>query len=369
MAFSSAGCYWNLNYGSKGDDVPDSRASTYLEDGQRVWRASSFGYCEQYLTRVALGQTPAAPPQFMLDAYAAGVDAEPDILAQMSSFGWRMFDHHDLRDKMNHVGKLDTTGQLNCELKVPGGVIRCHPDGVAECFSTSSFKPWDLGQRAVVEIKALKKGSWAKPLEHYAYAWQGSIEAAVTGLPLLFVVGWKDDDGLIWKDDKLDLELFYVENLPHSKGAIMARAARLNRLVRDAEEGKGLVECNFKMFPCGFWQEHDKAAGSIWHDAKLEIPEDKEEELRALAAKYRDAADKEAEGKKIKKKLGPQIKKIIEGLGAKPSDKFVTAMFDYLYVESFNTGYDAEAAKKDGVDLEKYKVSTPYTYVKVDRHD
>src|SRR5690606_25953273 len=71
-------------------------------------------------------------------------------------------------------------------------------------------------------------------------------------------------------DGHLDLTIAYYDQPPHSLGQIKARAAKLNRLIRAAEEGEGLPACDIKMFPCGFWADHDTENG-VWK--KEEIPE------------------------------------------------------------------------------------------------
>ena len=347
--------------------MADERASTYMEEGTRVWRASSFGYCEQYLTRVALGQTPAAPPENIVRAMGESAAMEGDVLAELSARGWRVFDQHDLSTKMHGVGKVDArTGQLQTEMTVPGGVIRCHPDGIVQCFKDKVGEDL-VGTCAVVEIKCLKKGSWARPLEKEAYAWQGSIEAVSVGLPLLFVVAWKDDEGLVYDGDGLDLTITRVElnKLPHSKAEIIGRAAKLNRMVREAEEGGGLPACDFKMFPCGFWQEHDVSAGVWKKSGDVELDADVEANVRFWAYKYDEAREKEAAAKKDKSKAGGKLKEMLEAAGMESGQKAVTDWFDYAMVESRTTKMDEKKAERDGVDLEKYKVSTPYTFVKV----
>lgn len=348
--------------------MADTRASTYVEDGTRIWRASSFGYCEEYLVRVATGQTPSAPPANIVAAMEKSSEHEPDILAELGKRGWRLFDHHDLSTKMNHAGVLDPkTGQLECELAVPKGVIRCHPDGIAECFAVKTdVTAYDLEQRVVVEVKALRKGSWANPLEKEGYAWQGSIEAAVTGLPLLFVVAWKDEDGeLCYDGEDLDLTISYVEKLPHSKGEIIGRTARLNKKIRDYEDGKGLPGCDFKMWPCGFWQEHDVSEGSIWNKDVAELPADVEPSIRGWAYKWQDAKERADKAGKDKSAASKKLMELLEKAGVEAGDKVAGQGFEYSVVESRSTKYDDAAAKKDGVDLSKYKVSTPYTFVKV----
>jgi len=278
------------------DHIADHRPDVYRENGLWIFRASSLGNCEANLIRQALGQTPDSAPKVMQEAWAQGNTNEPIILDKLKPKGWKRVD----RMKVEGItgGTFDESGQLCTELKVgKKAVIRCHPDEVMSCFKTteeSRLAGAEIGQMRVVEAKALAKSWKFDTYYREKCAWQTSVEVATTGLPLLFVVGWKDDETKIVDD----IEYIIPEAPVFSKGQIIARVMRLVRMIEAIEAGEGkLPECDYAMWPCGFWQLHNTETGV---HAKKEVPEADEAlpkgdaiKLRALMTNWR--ADKATE--------------------------------------------------------------------------
>ena len=267
-------------------DTADHRPDVYYEptaDGgeTRVYRASSFGNCEQNLVRQALGHTAGDAPEWMLEKYKESAGLEDQILdALADQYGWRAMRPAELPQY-----EVDASGQFALELPVSGGVVRCHPDAIAKCYRLDGVMsgkelPWQLGDRRVVEVKALSAKSSPFDLSKYPYyVWQFSIEMAVTRLPGIFVVAWKDEDGeLVVENGKPRLSIGWYSEPPKTLLDIKKRAGRLGQLIRDAEEGKGIPPCDVKQFPCGFWAEHD---GGVWGEA--EVPETDDAALLHLA--------------------------------------------------------------------------------------
>lgn len=340
--------------------MADTRAATYLDDDIRVWRASSFGNCEQFFARLAMGQTPLPPPETMLKAMDTSAGYELDILAELGQRGYRQL----TGEECEQYGTFDSerSNQLETELRVPGGIIRCHPDAIVQATNDAIDTP---ERHLVVEVKALR--SPASGFLKLLYDWQFSIEMASTGLKGLFVTASKDEDGgLVYEGDRMKLDIAYTERAPYSRGQIMARAARLNQVMKTAEEGGGLPNCDVKMWPCGFYPEHDKSEGSIWHDTRVELDGEVIDEARVWAEVYASQAEIEKEAKTRKKEAGDKLKIVLAEAGLNAGDRATGGGFNFTMVESRSTKYDAKAAEADGVDLEKYKVSTPYTFVKVE---
>lgn len=270
------------------DDEPvdhgaDHRPDVYREDGKWVFRASSLGNCEANLIRQALGQTPAPPPDFMLEAFKQGNTNEPIILGKLKAKGWKPLDAGIIEA---YGFDRDASGQLCTELKVgTKALIRCHPDEVMQCFKTteeSRLAGAEVGQRRVVEAKALAKSWTFDRFYREKAAWQTSVEVATTGLPLLFVVGWKDPETKIVTDD---VEYIVPDKPIYSKGQIIARVMKLVRAIEAIEAGTGeLPECDYAMYPCGFYALHNLESGV---HAKAETPKADEVLTKSAAIKLR----------------------------------------------------------------------------------
>jgi hypothetical protein len=346
-------------------DLADHRPDVYEEDGQRVYRASSFGSCESALVRHALGHTPGPPPAFMLDKFEESAKLEAPILDALSEgYGWASLRPAELRLEW---GEVDGTGQLVSELKVPGGIIRCHPDAIAKCYRIKKVRgrddlPYKLGDNRVVEVKALKSGSNAATMRNYQ--WQFAIEMAATKLPGIFVTGWKDDNGELEIDEETGLPrltVAYYSKPPFSLGEIKLRARRLDQLIRAAEEGDGLPPCDYKMFPCGFWADHPD--DGIW--AKAEVPED--DGVANLLEGYGDALARL-----------DNAKAEVDGYKAKLHQYVVTAEIEgkvagggwtvERIVRKGSVTVDRKAAEAAGLELGPYlKTGKGSDYVKIEK--
>lgn len=299
--------------------MADKRPDTYLEDGKRIWRASSYGKCDNYLVKVAMGMTPEPPPDRVLAGMGDGVEWEDRVLKKLSTHGWDVLDHHRLGVQYGPVGN---DGQVQAELAVPGGTIRCHPDGIAQKFKgpkAADGTTRAVGTRRVVEVKVLKRGT-SDPLDRPFYAWQFAIEMASVGLGGLYVVAWKDveegEDGERVVD--VDVDNLWVREIDPGDdprvptlGQIKARAAKLNRLVKAAEDGDGHPPCDQKMWPCGFWQLHDTETG-VWADDTETLESD---DIAALIARYKNTGDEIKRLEAVKKELRGEIEDAVGGEG------------------------------------------------------
>lgn len=289
--------------GAEQERVADHRPDVYEEDGKWVFRASSFGGCERNLVRQAIGHEPGPPPEFMLGKYEESAALEEPILKALEEqYGWRVMRPAELPQY-----RFDESGQFALELPVTGGVIRCHPDAITKCYRLDGVtgkldqpRPWKLGDQRVVEVKALSvKSSPFDLSKNLNYWWQFAIEMAVTKRPGIYVVGWKDEDGELIRDQsgKIRLNVAWYSDPPETLVAIKKRAKKLTAAINAALAGDGLPECDVKQYPCGFWSEHE---GGVWAKPELEELDDQIAELAfevfelASTAKFADDNLKEA---------------------------------------------------------------------------
>lgn len=329
--------------------VADHRPDVYREGGKWVFRASSFGACDQSLVRQAMGQTPLPPPDVITNAYAQGVQFEPVILKGLGEYGWRMLDARACGD----YGRVDDTGQLLCELPVgPQAVIRCHPDGIAQCYRSTvrADEGYETGARRVVEAKALKAGSWKEPLKKEQYAWQMSIEMAATGLRGCFLVGWKHEgrDGgeLEVKPEHIDPQ--WVDIAPYGLGAIKARAKKLVKLIEAAEQGE-VPACSWAMWPCGFWQTHDQSQGVWLKQQAGTLSDERERDARRWSFEWKKAKTMVDKWKVKEEEAREGLKSLLE---EEKVEKWVGPDVKVVYVsETKVERFDRRLAEKNGVDL------------------
>lgn len=305
----------------------DNRPAVYEdpEIDKWVFRASSLGGCFSHLVRCGLGFTPEPPPKNLLVKFAEGDVAEPVMLNWLSSNegGWAVWDEYGLANTAERFGgKVSGRGDGQddqLELEIPVGknaVIRVHPDGIATCFKITPYmkEHWpnlQTGEEAVVECKAfgpdyLKKYKREGLMGFPFYAYQVSVEMAATGMPCLFVIGEKDEDGIV-KPDKIMWD-FYREppyTLPQLKVRVMKILAAIDR-------GE-IPPCDIAMFPCGFWQEHDTTSSeSVWF--KPEVVEVRNDELDDPIPGLDELALKITEGKARKANGEEQYKSVTKAL-------------------------------------------------------
>jgi len=210
--------------------VGDNRPNVYRDpDGTIVYRASSLGSCIRslvaYRNQVA---TPRPHSAVMLERFAEGNRAEPQIVAWLGTAGWVVTDAGE--------------AQVEYDLPVlPGVVVRCHPDGLA----VRKGEPTWTSQR-VLEVKALSDGLADKGL--YAlkhYPWQLSIEMLATGRKALYVVYNKGFDEV----DERSVVVKEIDVPPYSLAQVKARVAK----VEAAGRGDDLPDCNQNDFPCQWY--------------------------------------------------------------------------------------------------------------------
>lgn len=349
----------------------DHRPDVYEENGQWVYRASSFGGCVRNLVRQAIGHTPADAPEFMLGKYEESAALEKPILDALSEqLGWRVMRPAELPQ---YREAMDDSGQFALELPVSGGVVRCHPDAIAKCYRLDGVNgkstddlPWKLGDKRVVEVKALSVKSAPFDLsKNPNYWWQFAIGMAVTRLPGIYVVGWKDENGeLVRQDGKIRLSVAWYDKPPETLLAIKKRASMLTKAINAALDGDGLPECDVKQYPCGFWSEHE---GGVWAKPELEELPDS---IFNLAS---DVLYLKAEMEGYKTQLDKAKEKLHEALLEldKPAGDYRVGNYKVTrVVRAGSARYDYKAMRDAGYDVDAYKsVGKGSDYVTVEELD
>ncbi len=329
------------------DDLGDHRPDIYWEDQRRVFRASSFGSCDSYLIRVGLGQTPAPPPENIAAKMADSSRLEAPLLKRLSEQeGWRMLTPVQLRAQWGTV--QPETGQLEVELAVPGGIIRCHPDAIAKCYrAATSETRFAVGDHRVVEAKAMRAGSGDPLAKNPNYPWQVAIEMAATKLPMLFAVGWKTAEGELTDDP---ITVHYIDTPPHSLGEIKVRARQIQAAIDAAEIGA----CTRKMWPCGFWMEHDTETG-IWAEKDTEELDGVTPEFDKLVADWARIDEEVRELAKERDRLKSEVLEVMRERGVVGTRRAGGIVFKRV-VEA-TSRLDKDALKRDGVDVDRYYVA------------
>lgn len=258
----------------------DDRGSVYEDhDGRYVFRASALGGCMSSLVRHGMGMTPEPFPASMYDRFEEGNVAEPVMLGWLNSpsGGWKVWDENDLEVFVGqHNGRMqyledDGDGKAQAEFDIPvgsKGLIRVHPDGIGTCFlltpeAKKNHPGLETGVQAVLEAKAFGPDFYKKfkreGIDGFSYyKYQVSVEMAATGMPCVFIVGQKDEDGII-KPDKIEWELITEPPIPLPKLKV-----RVMKAIAAIEAGE-IPPCDQKMYPCGFWRDHDtESETSVW---------------------------------------------------------------------------------------------------------
>jgi len=298
--------------------------SVYMDGGTLVFRASSFGWCSQWLTRVYRGQMPSAPPDNIRKAMDFGTEHEQEVLDRLKdgfNDSGRGIGLDDIAS-FKYLGKyeFETWGLKmvpapngeQCRVELPVGnvmlpdangqmvktpmVVRMHLDGVGQRFaryapSGTDHRVNDVVKNYLLEVKIMAPGN--DPSKNKQYEWQMAVQWHAMKKhvdAMLLVVGWKDEARE--NVDAIEPRLVDVDELPSLRD-IRLRAKMLGEMF--AEEGE-LPACDVAMYPCGFWTEHD--GRGVWE--KEQVAEwvagaDDKAELARLVKLRANAKHKEKE--------------------------------------------------------------------------
>lgn len=296
------------------DDSTRDNASVWWDEsvgdgGTWVYRASGLGNCLGALVRMRMGVDGEEAPDWMQQRWSEGRELEDEIVQWVrDETPWVPLTTDELTDRGLTV---DALGQAELELKIPGGmVVRCHPDGVVRHRET--------GELAALEVKALSP-DYAKTVRRALpafYAWQTSVEVA--GLKKLgvtqvvFVTAEKDvADGDANRDVvTLGNVEWHLLDPTYNLGAIVKRVREVERLADDGE----VPFCEFRQYPCAFWQDHDPD-DPLWKDVVEEVDAEDEVEFHAAIMEYEAMKTGEKECKEDKQRAAAMIAKFADDRG------------------------------------------------------
>lgn len=251
----------------------DDRAPAYwevAEDGteRAVFRASALGsLCEASLVRALVGQPAEPPPAWLQEKFDQGNEAEAKVFDLLERrYGWKMLGP----DRLSYWGPVQSDGQIKTELHVGKHRVRCHPDAVLvrvdrEGQGDESTPDWaKLGALAVGEGKAFSESTYKKwkveGLDVIApYKIQVAVEMLTTGLPCVYVVGVKGEDGKVLADR---CYVKYYTDPPVSRVEIAKKVMRIVNAAKDHEAGRPMMPCvEGGQYPCAFYRMSDTACG------------------------------------------------------------------------------------------------------------
>lgn len=311
----------------------DDRPNVYVEDGVVVYRASSVGNCLRSLVASRLGYEPMPHPDWLLEKFAEGNVNEPIIMDMVREAGWYVYvDPPEI-------------GQLEVEMMVGSKVkIRGHLDGVGFKEGASP------GDDHVIEAKAFGEAFWNKYEKEGIsafpyYSAQLAIYMTAMDMPALFVVGLKDDDGIVTK-----IRMDVIDTPPVTIGSVKAIVARAEKWAQQGE----LPPCSFKQYPCQFLYLHED-------EEEEEYEEDLEMDL--VASQYAQGRNVEATGAEMKKVAGEKLKKLLVERGV---DGVKRPKFKVDLVKQERMKWDMKGIEKAmGADIEPFGVKVPTEYVRV----
>lgn len=331
------------------DDIYSRPNVRQRDDGRWEFRASSLGSCDRALVMEALGQTPEPPPEHVQKGMDEGIEAEQALLrhGDVGAAGWGRCETDEtlaLYATSLHKSR-DGDTQMYLELEVGGGVVTCHPDGLYV-----ATRGEDIGTFRVAEVKFLR-GGWTKTMDEFwdhreSYRWQAGVEMVGTKLPMLYLIGHKDDDGEI-----VGVRVETIDTPPVTRGQIAKRVAGLVKLI----EAEQVPDCSYAMYPCGFWRDgHEGQKVWVKDERVLEVDIPLGKKIKKAAMKYQAAKNEERFAKKQKDMFRDELMGLLEQAG--DGDARGVVLYDGVrvvgHVEEVAGGtYERKAYTKRYVDV------------------
>lgn len=282
------------------DAVYDKPMAYEDADGRIIYRASSLGSCTGALVRARLGVDGSLPSDFMQERFDEGHEWEERVLLAGLGIDYSRTVDLDYLAAYGKVVDSEAGPQVETELTWSNKAVRCHPDGIVTKVSTLQRYVCEVKflspDFAYDKIRAIEKDGMKGLGE--TYAWQASVEMLSTGLPLLYIIGMKDTggDGSGGNGGKEANggvrvrgigEVYTVEFDEPCYGLkdVKARVLEVEGYVARGE----LPACPVPfMYPCPYWQHHEKVGPEIIED----------EALRAWVDVWRRAHDAYAQATK-----------------------------------------------------------------------
>lgn len=333
----------------------EQKPAVYFDEDDDIWcfRASSLGWCEAALAKSLLGYEAEPPPSKIAEKMAESSDLEDEAITRY------------IQEKIGSGVQLRLIAQerVSFELDIDGQKVRVvgHTDHrVEEWIGENVVDSYILEAKSLGKTfyEAFKAGDFGT-----SYLWQVSSYYYGTGLHIILFAMPKfdaeDEDG---NKVKLPLVSKRFELPPVTVTEIEEKIRRVFSYYE-----KGIPpECKGTMYPCPFWKFHIKPEETDVVDV------DSDEYLVGLIEEYRELKDREAG---IKRQLG-EVKE--------ERQNYERELFAWMKnngdvsnvripgvvvrkVTSHSSSPDWDAMKEDGIDVDRYKRRTYYSYGKITR--
>lgn len=336
-------------------------------DGLVIYRASSLGFCPNALYLDRMGVTGEPTPDWLQRRFDQGSAAEDAILKALENrMQWRRVDIDTLRRDGWDIGEDQYENQVRVWVQVGSGNlwVRGHIDGIGQMWAAPVGQESRLGELRGLEAKLFGPDYYAKwKKEGFAgfpnYAIQVSCYMKATGLPFLFIVGLRDDDGNLVKgsDAKAELDITEVDEPPTPWPQIMGRVLGVEGRVQKGEP----PDCPQPfMYPCPYYQLHEEKPG-------VELPPTERLLFDSLAAEYLRHGKLAEEHKDKQQEVGRNIAQFFDdkGLATSPAGENTGKVesksadgqqYHVTDVRYWKRGFpDFDLMEQDGIDLDKYR--------------
>ena len=240
-----------------------------VESDRRVYRASMMGACVSVLAAHAAGYEPDDLPDSLKKGAQEGVDNEPVILEmlrqerELRSVTYPEMAELKERGVIAGYGMVPTSdgrGDVQVQVRMnvgSGAEVRCHLD---DLMVPGGSKPVWMGQPGDggtldllrgIEVKAFGDALWNDWLKNKfdgkgllaKYAWQVTAQRLSLGYPILFVVGHKNDVGLVY-----ELDILEVDDPPVPAGQFKMKVIKADRAARNDD----IPMCDDVSWPCAY---------------------------------------------------------------------------------------------------------------------
>lgn len=316
--------------------VADNHDATYVDpDGTIIYRASSLGRCIRGLVASRLGITPIPPSDHMQAIFDAGHRSETMIEDKLREAGWLELGRQQEIVFMKWMAR--------------GIEIRGHIDAVGTDRNT---KRWLMEYKSfsVDHYEKFKNREMNLVVDYPAYAYQTSIYGLAMNLPVMFVVGKREEDGTI-----SEVTTREVPNPLIGLGGVWDRVDEIERLVKKGEYPACAVK---KDYPCPFVHIHDE-------DDVMEV---EDEEFDDWAMKWQVANGLEKIYKAEKDMAKEMLTKLCDQHGV-TGGKINTTRWEITDVVSSSKRLDRGLLSKAFGDLSAYEKESKSRYVKVKERD
>ncbi len=308
------------------DPTPDEwdELEITLPADRHIYRSSALGGCLASLVAAALDRSAQPMPESLQPRLDEGTALEPIILARFhEEFGYRRATYPELAEltRQGVIAGYDAQyQQVQVYLEVgKSALLTAHPDEIATHNKQNQKKATAFYD---VEVKAFGPDLWdlykrAGIVAFPRYVWQVSSRHAAHGLPIVFVVGKKANDGT--EISEIDVKVLTDGDL-YPPAQVKARILKAEKYVRDED----VPPCEDGSWPCRFYQQpfclgKPKELGEELEDVTLG-------NLLALFYAYTvdmSDTDEQKQAKKDRDEIKAKIDKHCANAGIERSKKWV----------------------------------------------